>query len=86
MNMPDAKTFGIQAETAFKEAVRKAIDRHRRLGLPIAFMENGKIIVMVPEPEPPTAPVRSGRRPGKNALAATERRSPRKGRKAERQR
>lgn len=49
MNMPDPKTFGEQAETAFKEAVRKAIERHRRLGIPIAYMQDGKVVIVAPE-------------------------------------
>jgi hypothetical protein len=49
MNMPDPKTLGEQVEKAFREAVRKSIERHRRLGIPIAFMQDGKIVVLEPE-------------------------------------
>jgi hypothetical protein len=45
-----------QAEAAFKEAVRKAIERHRRLGIPIAYMQDGKVVIVEPEAITPTAP------------------------------
>ena len=65
MNMPDPQTFGKQAEKAFQEAVRNAIERHRRLGFPIAVKQNGKVVILEPADIPPLAaapppPPRSG--------------------------
>ena len=54
MNMPDPKTLGEQVERAFQDAVRKAVERHRRLGIPIAFMQDGKIVILEPEAIPPS--------------------------------
>ena len=53
MNMPDPRTLGEQVETAFRAAVRKAFERHRRLGIPVAFMQDGKVVVLEPEAIPP---------------------------------
>ena len=53
MNMPDPKTLGEQVEKAFNEGIRKAVERHRRLGIPIAFMQDGKIVILEPEAIPP---------------------------------
>ena len=52
MNMPDPKTLGEQVERAFQDAVRKAVERHRRLGIPIAFMQDGKIVILEPVAHP----------------------------------
>ena len=57
--MPDPRTLGEQVETAFRDAVRKAIERHRRLGIPIAFMQDGKVVILEPDsvaPRPVGAP------------------------------
>jgi hypothetical protein len=54
VNMPDPKTLGEQVEKAFNEAIRKAVERHRRLGIPIAFMQDGKIVILQPEGVTPT--------------------------------
>jgi hypothetical protein len=55
MKMPDARTLGEQVETAFNDAVRKAVERHRRLGIPIAYMQDGKVVIVEPEAIAPPA-------------------------------
>ncbi len=61
MNMPDPKTLGEQVERAFNDAIRKAIERHRRLGVPIAYMQDGKVLIVEPEAIVPSTP--KARRP-----------------------
>lgn len=40
---------GKKAEKALKEAVAKAIEEHRRIGLPVAVMRNGKAVFVPAE-------------------------------------
>lgn len=48
---PKSKTdkIGQMAEKAFKEAVKQAIAEHRRMGVPAVFMQNGKIVYLMPD-------------------------------------
>jgi len=57
MSMPEAKNMGRLAEKAFCEAVSKALDRHRRLGNPIAIMRDDKVLILesVPTQEKTTS-------------------------------
>jgi hypothetical protein len=32
-----------------KEAVKKALDLHRRMGVPAVFMQKGKIVYLMPD-------------------------------------
>jgi len=38
-----------RAEKAFKRAVAKAIAEHRRLGIPIAVLQDGKVVRIPPD-------------------------------------
>lgn len=40
--------LGIMAEKAFKEAVKKALKQHQKMGVPAVFMQNGKIVYLLP--------------------------------------
>ncbi|MBI5399364.1 hypothetical protein HZB07_01925 [Candidatus Saganbacteria bacterium] len=40
--------YSLMAEKAFKEAVKKALKEHQRLGVPAVFMQNGKIVYLMP--------------------------------------
>ncbi|OGV84303.1 MAG: hypothetical protein A3K19_04290 [Lentisphaerae bacterium RIFOXYB12_FULL_65_16] len=64
MIMPDPRAFAEEAEKAFQDAVRKALETHRRMGNPIAYVEDGKLIILDPEcaSRPATA---SRSRPGR---------------------
>jgi hypothetical protein len=42
MKRSSPTTEGRKAEKALKKAVKKVIEEHRRLGLPVAVMHNGK--------------------------------------------
>jgi len=37
------------AEKAFKEAVKDALKIHRQKGVPAVFMQNGKIVYLMPD-------------------------------------
>jgi L-aminopeptidase/D-esterase-like protein len=41
--------LGRLAEKAMKEAVKKALDLHRRMGVPAVFMQNGKMVYLMPD-------------------------------------
>ena len=49
--VPRNKTdkLGLMADKAFKEGVKKAIDQHRKMGVPAVFMKNGKIVYLMPD-------------------------------------
>lgn len=47
-NRPKLGAMGIMAEKALKEAVKKALAEHRRLGVPAVFMQNGKMVYLLP--------------------------------------
>ena len=40
--------LGLMAEKALKEAVKQALDEHRRLKVPEVYMKNGKIVYLMP--------------------------------------
>ena len=40
--------MGQMADKAFKEAVKLAISEHRRMGVPAVFMQDGKIVYLMP--------------------------------------
>ena len=42
--LPKPSKHGLQAEKALKMAVKGVIEEHRRLGLPIAVMKDGKAV------------------------------------------
>jgi len=48
--VPRSKTdkMGLMAEKAFKEAVKKAIAQHQKMGVPAVYMQNGKIVYLMP--------------------------------------
>jgi len=37
------------AEKALKEAVKKALERHMKLGVPAVFMKGGKMVYLMPD-------------------------------------
>lgn len=41
--------MGMMAEKALKEAVKKALAEHQRLGVPAVYMQNGKIVYLMPD-------------------------------------
>ncbi len=47
---PHNKTdkLGLMAEKALKEAVKQALGEHRRLKVPAVYMQNGKIVYLLP--------------------------------------
>lgn len=71
MIMPDPRTFAEQAEKAFQEAVRKALDMHRRMGNPIAYMEDGKLVILDPACDSRPAATSRSRRGRTNARSAS---------------
>jgi len=44
-----ADKYGAMAEKAFKEAVKDALKIHRQKGVPAVFMQNGKIVYLMPD-------------------------------------
>lgn len=42
-------TMGQKAELALKSAVKKAIEEHKRAGVPIVVWKNGKTVIVPPE-------------------------------------
>jgi len=48
--VPEGKTdkLGLMAEKALKEAVKQALDEHRRLKVPAVYMQKGKIVYLMP--------------------------------------
>lgn len=48
---PDSMPPQVQkAELAMKEAVEDVVKEHRRLGLPLAVWQDGKVVMVPPEP------------------------------------
>lgn len=43
-----ADKMGLMAEKALKEAVKKALAEHQRMGVPAVYMQNGKIVYLLP--------------------------------------
>lgn len=43
-----ADNMGLMAEKAFKEAVVKALEMHKKLGIPAVYMKNGKMVYLLP--------------------------------------
>ena len=41
--------YGAMAEKALKEAVKKALERHMKLGVPAVFMKGGKMVYLMPD-------------------------------------
>ena len=41
--------IGLMAEKAFKEAVKKTIDQHRKMGVPAVYMQKGKLVYLMPD-------------------------------------
>ncbi|MFH1390663.1 MAG: hypothetical protein ABIH56_08105 [Candidatus Margulisiibacteriota bacterium] len=39
----------MMAEKAFKEAVKKALVQHQKMGVPAVYMRNGKIVYLMPD-------------------------------------
>jgi hypothetical protein len=53
--LPKPTKHGLQAEKALKMAVKGVIEEHRRLGLPIAVMKDGKAVYVNLDPKIPVA-------------------------------
>ena len=49
MNNKKMGKYGAMAEEALKEAVKDALERHRKMGVPAVFMRNGKIVYLMPD-------------------------------------
>jgi len=49
--VPRGKTdkLGLMAEKALREAVKQALDEHRRMNVPAVYMQNGKIVYLMPD-------------------------------------
>jgi hypothetical protein len=41
--------YGIMAEKALKEAVKDALKKHMKMGIPAVYMKNGKIVYLMPD-------------------------------------
>lgn len=41
--------IGQMAEKALKEAVKKALVQHQKMGVPAVYMRNGKIVYLMPD-------------------------------------
>ncbi len=53
MNKPiEEMTWAEKAEEALKQAVAKAIDYHRRMGVPIVIWKDGRVQVIPPDSIP----------------------------------
>ena len=52
---PKPSKHGLKAEKALKIAVRGVIEEHRRLGLPIAVMKDGKAVYVSVDEKAPVA-------------------------------
>ena len=48
--------MGLMAEKALKEGVRNALAEHQRLGVPAVYMQNGKIVYLMPNGKVVTKP------------------------------
>lgn len=44
-----ASKYALMAEKALKEAVKKALDRHAKMGIPAVFMKDGKMCYRLPD-------------------------------------
>lgn len=47
--MPNKDKIGFMAEKALKEAVKKALIQHQKMGIPAVYMQNGKIVYLMPD-------------------------------------
>jgi hypothetical protein len=54
MSKPDKIKLHQQIETKVKAAVAQALERHRRLGEPVAIWQEGKVVVLSAEEIPQT--------------------------------
>lgn len=43
-----ASKYALMAEKALKEAVKKALDRHAKMGVPAVFVKDGKLCYRLP--------------------------------------
>ncbi|MBI5699626.1 hypothetical protein HZC35_04845 [Candidatus Saganbacteria bacterium] len=41
--------MGLMAEKALKEGVKKALAEHQRMGIPAVYMQDGKIVYLMPD-------------------------------------
>ena len=41
--------YGAMADKALKEAVKKALERHMKLGVPSVFVKGGKMVYLMPD-------------------------------------
>ena len=41
--------YGVMAEKALKEAVKKALEKHKKMGVPAVFMQSGKMVYLMPD-------------------------------------
>lgn len=48
--------MGLMAEKALKEAVKNALAEHKRLGVPAVYMQDGKIVYLLPNGKVVTKP------------------------------
>jgi len=46
MNKPDRQKLHQQIETKVKAAVSQALERHRKLGEPVAIWQEGEVVVL----------------------------------------
>lgn len=49
MAKPYLGKYGKMAEKALKEAVKKALARHMKMGVPAVFMQGGKMVYLMPD-------------------------------------
>ena len=43
-----AEQLGVMAEKAFNEAVKNALAEHKKKGVPAVYMQNGKMVYLLP--------------------------------------
>jgi hypothetical protein len=48
--------MGLMAEKALKEAVKMALAEHQRLGVPAVYMQDGKMVYLMPNGKVVTKP------------------------------
>lgn len=44
-----ASKYALMAEKALKEAVKKALDRHAKMGIPSVFIKDGRLCYRLPD-------------------------------------
>jgi hypothetical protein len=49
MHKKKTDKMGLMAEKALKEAVVKALEKHKRMGVPAVFMKDGKMVYLMPD-------------------------------------